>query len=99
MERGQRIAFEMVLKAWFVSLVCLLNNNSFIRIDFEIFELALALQGPKPESEHPISSLYLGGGGLDIEVSLPNYSKFCENSESVQFLKLRSTQKRMEWFF
>ena len=38
-------------------------------------------------------------GGLEIEARLPNHSKFCENSESVRFLKLRSTQKRKKLFF
>ena len=50
------------------------------------------IQGPKPECEHLIMSLYIGTWGLEIVDRLPNPPKFCENSESVRFLKVRLKQ-------
>ena len=57
------------------------------------------LQGPKAECEHLSLSSYLGTEGLGLDVRLPKYSKFCENSEYVWFSNQWPTKKWKELFF
>ena len=63
-----------------------LGFSDFVTILLTI--MLINIQGPKPECEHLIMSLYLETGGLDIEISLSKSSKFCNNSEYIQFLKI-----------
>ena len=84
-------------------------KNNFLIAKYEKIELQLIdkyfsahetsksnVQGPKLECKHLILSRYLGKGAFALKARLPNYSKFCENSESVRVLKLRPTQKRIK---